>query len=188
MYICNINYKNKRNMNNIISKIGEIVLGPKVMVSDPCYEIGVWCQGIIENVKSGRYNCYVDDGDAGTWGGRTYRLLAVHSDYDVYNNVYCDDHLKFDVGVDSGTCGIFDFEYYKSNHNELGENNIDQDTWYDINVFEECENGYNICDEKGVWSQSGYGDGSYNCYVQRDKDGNVVAIEIIFIEEDEDDE
>lgn len=41
----------------------------------------------------------------------------------------------------------------------------------------------------GVATSSGYGDGGYNCYVGRNKDGQIVAAEIVFIsdEPEEDD-
>ncbi len=29
----------------------DIELGDKVMVSDPCYDLDIWCQGVLENVK-----------------------------------------------------------------------------------------------------------------------------------------
>lgn len=39
--------------------------------------------------------------------------------------------------------------------------------------------------EGGVVSSTGYGDGSYYSYVQRDKDGRPVVIEVRFMEEDD---
>ena len=27
----------------------------KVVLSDPCYELGTWCQGIVNNVKNGEW-------------------------------------------------------------------------------------------------------------------------------------
>ena len=32
-----------------------IKLGNKVMVSDPCYGLDTWCQGVLENVLPGNY-------------------------------------------------------------------------------------------------------------------------------------
>ena len=39
--------------------------------------------------------------------------------------------------------------------------------------------------ERGLVSSSGYGDGGYDCFVQEDEDGKVVAIKIVFIGEDD---
>lgn len=36
-----------------LKHVGTFSLGTKVMVSDPCYKLNTWCQGVLENVKSG---------------------------------------------------------------------------------------------------------------------------------------
>lgn len=55
-------------MNNIeINDKGFIALNDKVMVSDPCYEMNTWCQGVIDNVLKGNYKCTVETSDEGTW-------------------------------------------------------------------------------------------------------------------------
>jgi hypothetical protein len=40
----------------------------------------------------------------------------------------------------------------------------------------------------GVVASSGYGDGSYDCYVGRSSEGKIVRVEIEFIPEEGDDE
>ena len=40
-------------------KIGKIKLSDKVRVSDPGYDMDVWCAGTIENVLPGNYLCTV---------------------------------------------------------------------------------------------------------------------------------
>lgn len=58
-------------MNNIeINDKGFIALNDKVMVSDPCYGMNTWCQGVIDNVLKGNYKCTVETSDEGTWGRR----------------------------------------------------------------------------------------------------------------------
>ena len=37
-------------------------------------------------------------------------------------------------------------------------------------------------------SSSGYGDGGYNCYLLRDKNNEVVGFQIVFIEDDYDED
>ena len=54
-------------MNNI-EHIGTFNLGTKVMVSDTCYKLNTWCQGLLENVKSGRWDAYLKMSDEGDWG------------------------------------------------------------------------------------------------------------------------
>ena len=69
-------------MNNIeINDKGFIALNDKVMVSDPCYEMNTWCQGVIDNVLKGNYKCTVETSDEGTWGRRVSAIQIVHADY-----------------------------------------------------------------------------------------------------------
>ena len=48
----------------------QIQLGEKVMVSDPCYGLNTWCQGVLENVLPGDYRCNIEYSDEGDWGMR----------------------------------------------------------------------------------------------------------------------
>ena len=93
---------------------GTMWLDDKVMVSDPCYDLGTWCQGVIENVLPGEYDCLVKYVDTDSWGTRVAAIQAVHHDY-------IDSDLKetmenFEVGVDSGMAGIFDYKHYARHH------------------------------------------------------------------------
>ena len=93
---------------------GIITLNDKVMVSDPCYGLNTWCQGVLENVLPGQYDCNVEYSDEGDWGTRVSAIEVTHVDYD---RCTLDEELeKFEVGVDSGQAGIFDYEYYAKYH------------------------------------------------------------------------
>lgn len=103
---------------------GTMWLDDKVMVSDPCYDIGTWCQGVIENVLPGEYDCLVKYVDEGRFGIRVAAIQAVHHDY-------IDSNLKetmenFEVGVDSGQAGIFDYKHYVRHH----PSEKSDDAWY----------------------------------------------------------
>lgn len=114
----------------IINK-GTITLGDKVMVSDPCYGIGTWCQGVIENVLPGKYVCKAGFADEGNWGTRVADIRIVHEDYTQgYYNIVTDHLEEFEVGVDSGTAGIFDYEYYKKYHKDSKERDHADRDWY----------------------------------------------------------
>lgn len=103
---------------------GIMWLDDKVMVSDPCYDIGIWCQGVIENVLPGEYDCLVKYVDAGRWGIRVAAIQAVHHDY--IKSDLKETMESFEVGVDSGMAGIFGYKHYERHHaDELDE------TWYD---------------------------------------------------------
>lgn len=175
-------------MNNI-EHIGTFNLGTKVMVSDPCYKLNTWCQGVLENVKSGIWEAYLKMSDKGTWGIRVAELITVNSEHYKEHPIIMDEHQEFEVGVDSGTAGIFDYDYYCKYHNE---NTIDED-WYDTQIHHQFFPSYDSSDWQksiftefnGVASMTGYGDGGYDCYVARNEEGEIVGIRIIYINEEE---
>lgn len=105
-----------------------IKLGSKVMVSDPCYGLGTWCQGVLENVLPGNYKCDVEYSDEGDWGERVSAIEVVHENYDRPAEFKPED---FEVGVDSGQAGIFDYDYYAKYHTDSKERDHVDDEWYD---------------------------------------------------------
>lgn len=115
--------------NYTTEKRGTIYLGDKVMVSDPCYGINTWCQGVIENVLSGEYECKVGFSNEGDCGIRVADIDVTHSDYADKFLAY--EAEEFEVGVDSGQAGIYDYEYYKKHHSDANESKHVNDYWYD---------------------------------------------------------
>jgi hypothetical protein len=108
---------------------GVIHLGGKVMVSDPCYGLNTWCQGVLENVLPGEYECRVEHSDMGDWGIRVSAIEVIHKDYrDIELTTVLED---FEVGVDSGQAGIFDYEYYARYHTDNAEREHVVNQWYD---------------------------------------------------------
>ena len=108
---------------------GIITLSDKVMVSDPCYGLNTWCQGVVENVLPGEYECIVGFSDEDIFGMRVADIEVVHKDYFEKFLDYREE--AFEVGVDSGTAGIFDYEYYKKYHTDRNETEHVDDDWYD---------------------------------------------------------
>lgn len=108
---------------------GTIHLGNKVMVSDPCYGLNTWCQGIIENVLPGNYDCNIEYKDKGDWGIRVSAIQATHVDYDACT--LDEERELFEVGVDSGQAGIFDYDYYADYHSDQSEWPHVNEDWYD---------------------------------------------------------
>lgn len=108
----------------ILEDRGTITLGSKVMVSDPCYKLGTWCQGVLENVLPGEYHCKVAFIDEGKWGIRVARITVLHKDY-LYETLRV-EKCDFEVGVDSGTAGIYDYDYYTKYHTDKDTD----DVWY----------------------------------------------------------
>lgn len=104
--------------------VGEITLGNKVRVSDPCYDIDTWCAGTLENVLEGNYKCFSQSVDSGDWGVRVASIEVVHEDY--LNIITPTELQNIDVGVDSGQAGIYDLDYFiKARADKHGK-----DKWY----------------------------------------------------------
>lgn len=173
--------------------IGRFSLGNKVMVSDPCYGTDTWCQGVLENVREGFWDAYIKMTDEGNWGERVAELVAINLDYnDEYAGLTSKDInelQEFEVGVDSGTAGIFDYEYYCKCHTDK---DADED-WYETQIINQFFPGVDSSDWQksvftefnGVASNSGYGDGGYDCYVARNEEGEIVGIKIVYISDAE---
>lgn len=169
-------------MENVTEALGKIrVSSSKIVTSDPCYTMDAWCADVINTALNGNYNAYIEISDEGAWGKRVKRLFIVHEDYD---NKYYVREYESNCGVDSGTFCFADHDYYAERHTEK----LDED-WYYKNVCNRCEeNGY-VVDGVCAISSSGYGDGGYNVYSYREKNGYAVGAEIIFIDDyDEEDE
>lgn len=176
--------------------MSKIILGPKVVVSDPCYEIPTWCQAIVEDVLPGEYDVNVDHDNFTNWGNRVTELKAIHVDYlgSKFHNIKWSKHPSM-IGVDSGQAGIFDFEHYRndelSNSYDLplqfGEELSTKpgDNWYQRMCSLTIDVTDNGTFSHGINSCSGFGDGSYDLFIGKDND-KVVAFQIIFITEDYD--
>lgn len=92
---------------------GDIVLPEHVIVTDPCYDPGIWCNGELHNVRPGKYHTKVIT-KLSSWlgmGTRISDLVVWHEsieepDFRAY------EETDINVGVDSGTAGIFDYNHY----------------------------------------------------------------------------
>lgn len=151
----------------------------KVYATDPCYSTDTWCQKLV-NVKAGKYICRAVISDEGDWGKRISELSISHIDNPKNLGKYI---LSNNIGVDSGQCGFFEKEYYEEFHNGhfIDENDKDKE-WYD-KVCNITLNG-DMCgcvEDKGVVSESGYGDGCYTLYAGYNSKDEIVALRVRFI-------
>lgn len=152
-----------------------IELGNEVIVSDPCYTRGTWCSGTINGVKPGTYRTsleYMDD--------RVSELKVIHESKNDYRAKW--EIQDFEVGVDSGQAGVFDSSIYP--HGETGDSE-DLNTFYGKCCQATRYNQGGSVAGKGFVSSSGWGDGGYQCYVAKDKNGSIYGIRIIYIYDEE---
>lgn len=88
------------------------VTSDKLVISDPCYDLGTWCMGTIPNVKPGLWIASIGVVDTGEFGKRVAYLSAFHQGSpDIRDLKVCP--ATFEVGVDSGQAGIFDFSHFQ---------------------------------------------------------------------------
>lgn len=158
-------------------KVGSFqVKSGSVMISDPCYKIGTWCQGVLKNVKKGKWNAIILKSDEGSWGSRVAVLIAYHDSFvnpPSYGSYFPWHTEGFEVGVDSGQGSIVDLKEFHSNDDEYDNIN----SWYRRVCDSTDDQGAGIIDDSGVTSSSGYGDGGYVCKTISEK-GKVTAIMI----------
>lgn len=174
-----MNIKNTANLGTFECKTGTL------WVTDPCYDPGTWCQAKLESVRKGTFGAFTRISDEADWGDRVVDLLIVHTDIGVLDPE--DERftlIEATIGVDAGQAGFFD-----------GDMKIGDGEYGDIKSFYgKCchvsgnENKSGIIWGSGVNSSSGFGDGSYECFVIKDDRGEVIAAKIVFITEDEDEE
>jgi len=144
----------------------------RATVTDPCYEKGTWCAGTVGPVKQGVWQGYVAMHNAGDWGNRVDKLIALHEDQkgDTIGKWSMEN---FSVGVDSGSAGIFDFKKYPDDKEDLETWRFEVYDATDKNQYHAATCGF------GLASSSGYGDGGYTCYTH-DKKDKIVGIMIDF--------
>ena len=150
--------------------IGKLQLNDKVDITDPCYDKDVrWCR-MTSECKSGEYTGYATVADVGDWWGRRVVSIAIYKD----DKIVDIDSMELigDIGVDAGLAGFFnnkpDFNDYE------WRNFLDDFVRHNKGDYWDC--GY------GLFSESGYGDGSYDVYATPDRD----AFKIVFIDDDDD--
>lgn len=176
------------------AKTFEITSGT-IVASDPCYEIPTWCQGILEKVKKGTWEAHIEKSDEGSWGDRIAVLRINHISHS--NMSYDMKPIEMDGGVDSGQFGFFDKDFYRNDEKakDLPKEQFSPD-W-------DCKEGdswYRYCCKltlgeeswgvlpQGAVSSSGYGDGSYPVFGERDSNGELIAIEVVYIDKSQEEE
>jgi hypothetical protein len=186
-----------------MEKTFEIKSG-KVVLSDPCYDFGTWCQGVIDNVKNGNWYAEADTQSFGQMnrssrGHRIAKITAYHENFPTSSeNIQNEGELlDFDGGVDSGQFGYFDIESYR---NDDSVQDLKYESDNSESIICEDEPFYSHCCNRtlgkegwgvlpfGVVSSSGYGDGSYTTYGIKNDKGEYVGFTTIFIDFDDDEE
>jgi hypothetical protein len=171
-----MNQKNK----TIIKPIGSLTLGNKVVISDPCYDSDVWC--ILKDlpVVPGTYEAHIE---FDTESMRVLSLTVWHKDY-LPDEATCADeeYLPDTIGVDSGQAGIYDADYFYHYHDRAVYTSDAYNDWYTAacSCTTSDTNYADIMDDSCVISRSGWGDGSYALSVNRNDNGDIIAITVSY--------
>lgn len=83
-----------------------------------------WCQGALENVKSGTWHTKAENLNVNCWGNRCSALIAWHEDVEEPNDF---EKTDIRVGVDSGQAGIYDYNHFAY----IKDNKERDERWYD---------------------------------------------------------
>lgn len=168
------------------------VVSGKIMCSDPCYDGG----DVLVKAKNGEWVARVEKSDEGAWGERVCRVLVHHVDFSMYGSSRIksfDSVEDATIGVDSGQAGVFDANSFRNdavveNTKRIhGKTICEDELWYSICCDRTLsEKGYGYI-PGGFVTTSGYGDGGYGVEIYK-KNGEAVAVEITFIENEEDEE
>lgn len=131
---------------NVLEKIGNITCFGTIQITDPCYDVDCICNIKIQCEK-GEYEVFIKRNDDD-------RIAEV---YAICNN---DTEIDFStrigsVGVDSGLCGFY-----------VNKPNFSREEWSEF--CDKIKNDDYLEDYNGVCCSSGWGDGRYNVYTNKE--------------------
>ena len=156
------------------------VTGNSLRVTDPCYELESTGGITLVNVKPGKWFTHAVIVDKNGWGERVASLTVVHESYPDYYQPGIDCDSKPVIAVDSGQAGFFDINKYPEADGDI------QEKFYDENcrlTLSEEQGG--IVFNSGAVTSSGYGDGLYRLYYDMNDSREIIAAEIVFIEDED---
>jgi hypothetical protein len=129
---------------------------------------GLFTPPIINNCKSATWHPFIIGvPNLGKWGQRIMMLGLIYSGKKI--DSYDPTWKKIgEVGVDSGTAGIYDLKDFPNDSND--RDGLSVQTTHTMNTV-----------KYGATSSSGIGDGIYNVYTYKDNDGKIIGVKILFV-------
>ena len=156
----------------------------KLCITDPCYLKGTWCAGVgFERLRM--VNGFVQQPTKIVeLGEKNKRNCCLSNDHFKLGDLAFIDwkELKFDIGVDSGQCGIFDYKKYPDTEADYDDTEGFYRKCCDITLGDEPYGSINF----GVVSSSGFGDGSYTAYgIYEDDKETLIGVRVVFIADED---
>lgn len=158
----------------------EITSG-NMLVTDPCYdknEEDLKCQAKLP-AKNGTWLATAEYSDEDAWGRRVSRIIAWHESNRNGAFSFCTKMYSVDIGVDSGQAGFFDYDKYPADPRD----EINEREFYTPVSDLTLASDFGTIDF-GAVSSSGFGDGGYDLYVDKNDSGEAIAVWIEFIAEE----
>lgn len=146
----------------MIHYVGELMLGEKVDITDPCYNKEIASGRMTVDCEPGLYIGHITMSDEGECGERV-AAVTISKEHKVrsINRMECIGSIS----VDAGLAGFFN-----------NKPDFSDDEWDDLCGQIEEGDAWNLYD--GIFSISGYGDGCYDVYANKERN----AFTIVFIE------
>lgn len=141
----------------MLEYIGDLELGEKVDITDPCYGKDVFCRMTIA-CKPGLYKGYAETYDEGKWGKRVASISIFYDKIQEVGEMECIGR----IGVDSGLAGFFN-----------NKPDFSDDEWSEF--CDKLKDGYAWCFCNGIFSSSGFGDGIYDVYTNKEHNAFVIV-------------
>lgn len=153
----------------------------KMIISDPCYELGSKFHAILD-VTKGEWTGELIVSEVEEWGKRVSALTVK-----LVGSKAVSDWQKqsVDLGVDSGSMSIVDYfeGFGEGDHpHDRDDPNTWFEKWYAIVMSGMGGIVNHLGRNIGIVSSSGYGDGLYQLYSKVSAKGEIVAIQVVFIE------
>src|ERR1035437_7204309 len=158
------------------------VISGRIVASDPCYEIGTWCQGVLDGVRKGKW---VADVLVDQKTQRIAEIIVHHQEWTNLSSSWIE--APFEVGVDSGQAGVFDAQHYRDDSvvmnagRKAKEIICPEEPWYSICCDRTLSSQSAGIIPYGAVCSSRYGDGAYRCYTQKDNNNEIAVVRIVFI-------
>ena len=152
--------------------VGEKTFPDTIDITDPCYDRDVWCRVNGVKIVPGNYTCIAwIYNDTFEWNGKMQNVRYVGS-CGIYLNGIIPSQKDYEeigeIGVDAGLAGFF-----------IDKPDYTDSEWHDF--CDRIKKGNAWIFDEGFFTSSGHGDGGYPVYAAKDKEGNIVSLEIRFI-------
>lgn len=161
-----------------IRVVGKKHFGPKIDITDPCYDRDTWCRMNDVSIKEGEYTCMVSESTCdAVFNGKPHQYKVIESiAISLSGKFPAETQSTYfgEIGVDAGLAGFF--------NNKPDYTDPEWDSFCD-RLNQPKENVW--LQDVGFFSTTGHGDGSYTVFADRDSHNDIVSLVIEFRELDD---